>query len=1034
MPFLADLHVHSKYSRATSRDLDLEHLALWAYRKGIAVVATGDFTHPAWMAEIREKLVPAEPGLFRLRDDLDREAQRRAGVSTTTPVRFMLEVEISTIYKKGDRVRKIHHLVYVPDLEKAERLREALGRIGNLAADGRPILGLDSRDLLEITLEAGEGCYLVPAHIWTPWFSVLGSKSGFDSIEECYGDLADHIFAVETGLSSDPPMNWRLSALDRYTLVSNSDAHSPAKLGREACLFNTELDYFAIKQALETGQGYGGTVEFFPEEGKYHLDGHRACGVRLEPAETRALGGRCPVCGRSLTVGVLHRVEELADRPEGTPPARPMVFESLIPLVEVLAEIENKGAGTRTVQQRYERLLRTLGPELTILREAPLEELQRHAGSLLAEAIRRMRAGEVIREAGYDGAYGVIRLFTDAERAQGHAVGLLFDLPASTSRKGERPKIAEPMLPSPAAPEPEPTLPSVQTMPTNGAGGLLIGLDEKQRTAATYTEGPVLVVAGPGTGKTRTLTYRLAYLVREEGVDPAHCLAVTFTRRAAEEMQERLTALLGGAAEKITVTTFHGLGLELLQVYGDRLGLPQPLRVATEAEQRAVLEAQGFSPAEARRMLPRLSYRKRTGQLSDERLETILQAYNRALHESGRVDYDDLIRLSVQLLEHYPDVAAACRTRFRWIAVDEFQDVDANQYRLLRLLAPEADARLFVIGDPDQAIYGFRGSDVRCFLQFTDDYPATRRIVLQRNYRSTQSILEVAGRMMARASLVPDRELVAERSGGEPVEVVACPSERAEAIFVAETIEKLIGGTSFYAIDSARADGEDHSYTFGDVAILYRMEAQAAELQEVLAQAGIPYQKRSHRRLAELPEVEALLAFLSEHPEGSLAERLERWATSAVTEQQALLGVLRSLAAQCGEDLEAFRNELTLRSEADLWDARAEGVSLLTLHAAKGLEFRVVFIVGCEEGILPLTYDGHVNPEQEAEERRLLFVGMTRAKTRLFLTYAQRRRWMGRMRTTTPSRFLADLPARFVHRRIHCVRRTPTGGRQLELF
>ncbi|SHK85778.1 UvrD-helicase domain-containing protein [Rhodothermus profundi] len=1033
MPFLADLHVHSKYSRATSRDLDLEHLALWAYRKGIAVVATGDFTHPAWMAEIREKLVPAEPGLFRLRDDLDREARRQAGVPVTFPVRFMLEVEISTIYKKGERVRKVHHLIYVPDLEKAERLREALGRIGNLAADGRPILGLDSRDLLEITLEAGEGCYLVPAHIWTPWFSVLGSKSGFNSIEECYGDLADHIFAVETGLSSDPPMNWRLSALDRYTLVSNSDAHSPAKLGREACLFDTALDYFAIKQALETGQGYGGTVEFFPEEGKYHLDGHRACGVRLEPAETRALGGRCPVCGRSLTVGVLHRVEELADRPEGTPPARPMAFESLIPLVEVLAEIENKGAGTKAVQQRYERLLRTFGPELTILREVPLEDLQRRAGSLLAEAVRRMRAGEVIREAGYDGAYGVIRLFTDAERAQGQAVGLLFDLPAPASRQPERPKVAEPVLPS-TPPKSKPTSPSVQTTPTNGTGGLLIGLDDEQRAAATHTEGPVLVVAGPGTGKTRTLTYRLAYLVREKGVDPAQCLAVTFTRRAADEMRGRLSTLLGKAAESVTVTTFHGLGLELLQTYGDRLGLPQPLRVATEAEQRAALEAQGLSATQAQRMLARLSYRKRTGQPGDERLEQVLEGYDRTLREIGCVDYDDLIRLSVQLLENHPDVAAACRARFRWIAVDEFQDVDANQYRLLRLLAPETDARLFVIGDPDQAIYSFRGGDVHCFLRFADDYPATQRVVLRRNYRSSQTILEAAARMMAHASLVPDRELVAVRPGGAPVEVVTCPSERSEAIFVAETIERLIGGTSFYALDSARADGEDRTYTFGDVAVLYRTEAQAAELQEVLGQAGIPYQKRSHRLLAELPEVEALLAYLAEHPEGTLTERLAQWAASTALERQELLGVLRSLADQCGDNLETFRNELTLRSEADLWDARAEGVALLTLHAAKGLEFRIVFIVGCEEGLLPLTYDGRVDPAHEAEERRLFFVGMTRAQEQLFLTHAQRRRWMGRMRTPRPSRFLADLPMHVVRQKTHAVRRAAVGGRQLELF
>jgi DNA helicase-2/ATP-dependent DNA helicase PcrA len=274
--FYADLHVHSRYSRATSRDADLEHLALWARRKGISVVGTGDFTHPAWFEEIRTKLVPAEPGLFRLRPEIEREVERQLPPACHGPVRFLLEVEISTIYKKGDRTRKVHHLIYASNLDTAGRFREKLATIGNIASDGRPILGLDSRHLLEITLQSGPDAYLVPAHIWTPWFAALGSKSGFDSIDECYGDLAPHIFAVETGLSSDPPMNWRVSQLDRFTLVSNSDAHSPPMLGREACAFATDMDYFAMRRALETGEGYAGTVEFFPEEGKYHLDGHRA--------------------------------------------------------------------------------------------------------------------------------------------------------------------------------------------------------------------------------------------------------------------------------------------------------------------------------------------------------------------------------------------------------------------------------------------------------------------------------------------------------------------------------------------------------------------------------------------------------------------------------------------------------------------------------------------------------------------------------------------------------------------------------------
>ncbi len=413
--FYADLHVHSRYSRATSRDCDLEHLALWAQKKGITVLGTGDFTHPAWLAEIREKLVPAEPGLFRLRADLEPEVERGLGAACRLPTRFLLSVEISTIYSKGGRTRRVHHLVYVPDLDAAGRVVRRLSRIGNLASDGRPILGLDSRDLLEIVLESSPGAYLVPAHAWTPWFSVLGSKAGFDAVEACYGDLARHLFAIETGLSSDPPMNWRLSALDRYRLVSNSDAHSPAKLGREACAFDTALDYFAMRAALESGEGYAGTVEFFPEEGKYHLDGHRGCGVRLSPAETRQMGGICPTCGKPVTVGVMHRVEDLADRPEGARPAGAAPFRSLIPLCEVLAELEGVGPASRAVERAYEKLLAQLGPELVVLEQAPVEEIRRAGSPLLAEAITRMRASKVIREAGFDGEYGVIRLFARDE-------------------------------------------------------------------------------------------------------------------------------------------------------------------------------------------------------------------------------------------------------------------------------------------------------------------------------------------------------------------------------------------------------------------------------------------------------------------------------------------------------------------------------------------------------------------------------------------------------------------------------------------
>lgn len=415
MRFYADLHIHSKYSRATSRDCDLENLAYWGRKKGITVIGTGDFTHPAWIQEIKEKLIPAEPGLFKLRNDIEKKVTERLPNRCQADTRFMLSVEISTIYKKGDKTRKIHHLVYAPSIEQAETINRALEKIGNIRSDGRPILGLDSRNLLEIVLAAGKDCFVIPAHIWTPWFSVLGSKSGFDTISDCYADLASHIFAVETGLSSDPEMNRRVSHLDPYRLVSNSDAHSPQKLGREACCFDTSLDYYALKKALETGRGFAGTAEFFPEEGKYHLDGHRNCQVCFHPEESRAHNGLCPVCRKPLTLGVLYRVEELADRKADENPAQTFGYQNLIPLPEILSETLGVGPSSQKVALDYEKMLSSLGSELDILTTIPTDEIGKHGSTLIKEAIIRMRSGRVIRKGGYDGEFGVIRLFSEKE-------------------------------------------------------------------------------------------------------------------------------------------------------------------------------------------------------------------------------------------------------------------------------------------------------------------------------------------------------------------------------------------------------------------------------------------------------------------------------------------------------------------------------------------------------------------------------------------------------------------------------------------
>ena len=413
--FVADFHIHSRYSLATSRDCVPEMLDVWARRKGLSLIGTGDFTHPAWRAELMEKLTSAEEGLYTLREDL-RIKDDTAGCQPAA--RFIVSGEISSIYKQDGRVRKVHNLILLPSLEAADKMSRRLEALGcNLSSDGRPIIGLSSRNLLEITLETAPDAVFVPAHIWTPHFSLFGAYSGFDDIQACFGDLTAHIHALETGLSSNPAMNARLSALDGYTLVSNSDAHSPANLAREASLFDAELSYPHIAQALD-GRNPGaflGTLEFFPEEGKYHYDGHRGCGVRMKPSETMAANGVCPVCGGRITVGVLHRVEALADRAEAAKPPRVQYFESLIALREVIAASFGVTTASKKAGAQYAAMLRELGPELFILRDAPLEDIARHADARIAEGIRRLRSGQVDIQPGFDGEYGKIRLFDPQE-------------------------------------------------------------------------------------------------------------------------------------------------------------------------------------------------------------------------------------------------------------------------------------------------------------------------------------------------------------------------------------------------------------------------------------------------------------------------------------------------------------------------------------------------------------------------------------------------------------------------------------------
>lgn len=407
MKITADLHVHSKYSRATSKDMDADTLALWAGRKGINLVGTGDFTHPAYLKELKQKLEPAGNGVFRLK-------------GSPGSVHFVLTTEISNIYSYKGATRRIHTLLMSPSFEAVDSINSALSGFGRLDYDGRPIFGFNAQDLVKLVLDASDRCMVIPAHAWTPWYSVFGSKSGFDSLEECFDEQASNIHAIETGLSSDPPMNWRMESLDRITLLSNSDAHSPEKLGREANVFDCSMDYDDIVSAIKTKdkKRFLFTIEFFPEEGKYHFDGHRNCKVSFSPQQSLQHNGLCPVCGRPLTIGVLNRVEKLATRGQDIVPDNAIAFKHLVPLKEIMADVLSVGTNTVKVKRPYEEVVVEKGiPELDLLQTVPGPELNAFLPDAIVRGILKVRSGMVDVTPGFDGEYGRIRI----KKSTGHS-------------------------------------------------------------------------------------------------------------------------------------------------------------------------------------------------------------------------------------------------------------------------------------------------------------------------------------------------------------------------------------------------------------------------------------------------------------------------------------------------------------------------------------------------------------------------------------------------------------------------------------
>ena len=1014
--FIADLHIHSSYSRATGKTADLFHYAHSAGIKGVDLLSTSDFTHPAWFKAINDNLVESEPGIFRFKDTSATEIKNLADI------RFMLTTEISSIYKKNDKVRKIHSLVFAPNLETAARINKKLAGIGNIQSDGRPILGLDVKHLLEIVLECSEDAFLVPAHIWTPWFSILGDKSGFDSIEEAFEELTPHIFALETGLSSDPAMNWRLSMLDRYTLISNSDAHSPAKLAREANLFHTEMNYYSIKEALKTRKGFEGTIEFFPEEGKYHYDGHRNCGIRLNPEETFKLGNDlCPVCGKKLTIGVMHRVEELADREKPLQPPDAPGFISLIPLPEVLSELTGSGETSQSVQSLYHKIIQKFHTEMSFLLEAPSEDIQREFGEVLSEAVKRMRRGEVKTQAGYDGEFGRIFLFDEGELDSFSSQKFLFERKTKkrSSDKGKTFKIEK----------------RIKNVLELEKGNVY----SEQQENIIRQPGSMRIISGPGTGKTHTLIGRIKALA-DKGISCSEILVLTFTHKTRVELIKRLQAVFHSANTGISIHTFHSLGYSILQnsrVLGKIIG---------ERQQSVILSGLTGKPEkECRKISQAISRYRQTGKMPDgyaiEKPDLLLRQYIDYKLKHNLTDIDDLVILPTAFLNQQQ-----AKIPYQYVFVDEFQDINFAQYEFCKPLFTAAK-EIVVIGDPDQAIYRFRGSEPAFFDKILTDHPDMRTLHLSASFRCPREILQSAIHVIENNASRISYPLVSGIAEKGNVYYYPAANEKDEAGFIVKTVKTLVGAFELTGEESK----DDTVVSFSDIAILARTRWIFQEIEKALTDAGIPYHQGEKREwesdAAKRLYQDVITLSASEWhqkilPDKSFSEKqlleniipiikhYENTVNSLVMEDWEKEILIYS-AAQSGT-LSAFIAGIETALKDYSGYAHAEKISLLTLHAAKGLEFPVVFIPGCDDSILPYRLKGDEYCDIE-EERRLFYVGLTRSSRSIYLTGSGRRFIFGREMNLKNSQFISEMKIK-ISEAGGATKRVKTRISQMELF
>lgn len=1114
--------------------------------KGVHVLGTGDITHPAWRDELREQLVRDDStGLYRCtrKTPVVDEIPLMDTVQGPEPL-FMLQGEISSIYKRHGKVRRVHNLVYFPDFDTADRACALLAGVANLTSDGRPIMGIDCCDLLEMLKDCAPQAHMIPAHVWTPWFALFGSKSGFDSVPDCFGHMSGEIFALETGLSSDPAMNRLWSHLDGYTLISNSDAHSGENLAREVNIFHGKPSYTGIFAALRPKPAivdklstsprhdtdstpkhlstdkpspdcfYGGTVEFFPEEGKYHLDGHRDCNVVLEPHESMALNNICPVCAKPLTIGVLHRILTLADRLH--PPAPLGIdgdgFSSLVPLPELLGELLQTGPKSQKVQRYYAKLIGKLGSELNILHHVAESDLRQHWDAL-GEGIARMRRGEVVRQGGYDGEYGTVRVFSPQEAAalqNGRKRETLLDMPSPLITMAGKKR-----APLPVQSAEKDAAQSAAQDTEKGAPTALYS--PEQLAIIQGDDSPVLVAAGPGSGKTRTLVGRIGHLL-SRGISPRRILALTFTRRAATELEERLRAVYTG--ENLPLSdTLHALAFSMW--HNTRHSVPDLL--SEDMSHRAfVLAHKGVdvSPSQLQCWEKELAYARERGHIPPH-LEPCAERYAVYKNLHHWVDYTDLLECCLEQLHngHGP-------LPWTHVLVDEVQDLSPLQLAVVQALLPPDGTGFFGIGDPDQAIYGFRGAQANSISVLREQWPTLRCVPLSTNYRSAPAIVHCATDLLRKHQHCG--VLTAQGNGPASLHLFSAPHVDSEAQWVAGQIRHLLGDTSHTITDKgAKANSKQNrktankaspplltigaqaeqklprchmprgSYAPADIAVLVRLKSQIPPLHKALERWGIPCAVPEQEGCWHHPLVAIVLQHAAAQEHMPAAPSASESASAAPQKPQkngslppcpshVWRGGPTALAAYW-QDMPPFdalfwqgsawkaleklwstaagwKGVLThihLLRDVEMVRHKAERVQIMTLHASKGLEFKAVCIVGLEEGVLPLQRERLYGPPKERteipamlsssdaaggidsaasrhpaeardEERRLLYVGLTRASEVLLCSHVQQRSLYGRTLELGPSSFLRDIIHHY--RQSTLVKKVRKEKRQLSLL